>query len=515
MTYTFNLLERGWIPCLSSGGVEELGLRAVFLRASAIQGIQGDSPLETAAIYRLLLALLHSALRGPRGMAAWNDLWKNGHFPPEIINAYLDRWKDRFDLFDTTRPFYQAADQRVKPKSVISAVVDMASGNNAALFDHHTEENGASLSPAKAARTLLTAQTFGLAGLSGLDQKFTDAPWGRGVIFFVEGETLFQTLALNMLAYPDPDLNNLSSDKADQPAWEKDDPYLPARQVPEGYLDYLTWQNRRILLIPAGPQAQPFVRMLTLAPGLRLDANVYDPMKLYRDGKVEGRISTRFSEDRALWRDSDSLFSLKGNRGYHPPNTFRWLNNLAERGFIATSQAYRYMALGMANDQAKVEFFQEEHSPLPIEYLIDDALVERLSTGLRLAEDTRFALKTACQWMAVLILAPKFDGKKWPDVDRITRQQAENLTIHWNTERGYWQNLEIPFQHFLEDLPAQPEAAPAWNAVLRRTAWAALEQAINYAGEDAAALKAAVRARAKLAYSLKELFPEPEKETHP
>ncbi len=513
MTYSFNLVDRPWIPCFSSEkDVTELGVRDTLRHAHELRGIHGDSPLETAAIYRLLLAILHSAIRGPRNRSAWAELWKKGSWEPGLIDDYLNQWHSRFDIFDKRFPFYQTPDERVKPKSIISAVVDMASGNNAALFDHHTEAIGVTLSPAKSARTVIVAQTFSLAGLSGLDQKFTDAPWGRGIIFFVEGDTLFQTLALNLMAYPDIERNNMSTGTNDRPAWEKDNPHLPARQIPEGYLDYLTWQNRRILLIPEGAEEAPFVRSVTVAPGLRLDAGVYDPMKLYRDGREEGRISTRFSEDRALWRDSGSLFGLK-KIGNHPPNTFKWLNDLAEKECVPKNQIYRFMALGMANDQAKVEFFQEEHLPLPLDYLENEMLVEKLGSSLQLAEDTRFALRIASQWMAVLILAIKFDGKKWQDVDRITKTQAENLTTHWNVERNYWQQLEIPFQHFLEDLPKNPGAAQIWREVLQRSAWNALEQAANFAGDDAVALKAAVRARGKLAYLLKELFPELEKET--
>jgi CRISPR system Cascade subunit CasA len=514
MTYSFNLVDRKWIPGMGSNGlIEEFSLRDVLIHAHTLHGIQGDSPLETAALYRLLLAVLHSALRGPRNRSAWNELWKRGRWEPELVNAYLDQWQPRFDIFDATYPFYQMADERVKSKSVINLVVDMASGNNAVLFDHHTESDGAVLSPAQSARALLVAQNFGLGGLSGLEQKFTDGPWGRGVIFLVEGDNLFKTLALNLIAYPDTERNNMSSSRSDRPAWENDNPYLPIRQIPEGYLDYLTWQNRRILLLPEGSEKFPIVRSMTMAPGLRLDASVYDPLKLYRDGKEEGKISTRFSEGRALWRDSASLFGLKSQRGNHPPKSFFWLKDLAAGEYIPKEQTYRFMALGMANDQAKVEFFQEEHLPLPIAYLENDKLVEELATALQLAEDTRFALKIASQWMAVLILAPKFDGKKWQEVDKITRTQAENLIIHWGVDPFYWQRLGIPFFQFLEDLPNQPQAVQSWQETLRRTAWDALEHAAGFAGDDASALKATVRARAALGYSLKKLFPETEKET--
>ncbi len=511
MSYSFNLIDCKWIPCVHPDGrVEEFSLGETLARAHELRGVQGDSPLETAALYRLLLAVLHSALRGPRNRAEWAGLWEKGYWEAELVESYLEKWRSRFDLFDPARPFYQVADERVRSKSVITLAMDMASGNNAVLFDHHTETAGESLFPAKAARMLLVSQCFGLAGLSGLEQKFTDAPWGRGIIFLVEGGDLFQTLALNLLRYPDEQV--LPSSSGDRPAWENDDPHQPLRHIPEGYLDYLTWQNRRVLLLPEGEENSPIVRLMTTAPGLRQDAGILDPMKLYRTGKEEGYIVTRFSEDRALWRDSASLFGLKSTRGNLPPRTFYWLADLAANGYIPQQQTYRFMALGMANDQAKVEFFQEEHLPLPLDYLEKEELVEQLASSLELAEQARFALRVAGQWMALLVISPKSDGKKWQEVDRISKDQAEKLIVHWNTERFYWQQLEVPFLHFLEDLPGHPEALQAWRETLRRAAWDALEQAAGFAGTDAAALKAAVRARGVLGARLKELFPESQKE---
>jgi len=508
MTYTFNLVDQKWIPCVHlDGRIEELSLSQVLTQAHTLRGIQGDSPLETAALYRLLLAVLHSTLRGPRHKSDWIGLWQKNGWPPDLVNNYLKTWHERFDLFHPERPFFQAQDPRAKSKSVITLSIDMASGNNAVLFDHHTEDVGVSLSFASAARTLVTAQCFGLAGLFLPGATFTDSPWGRGILFFLEGDNLYKTLVLNLLPYPDNDVR--PSRATDKPAWEQDNPYLPERQIPDGYLDYLTWQGRRILLTPEGDESQPVVRSMTMAPGLRLDSSILDPMKAYRKNEEKGFwMSTRFSEERAIWRDSGSFLGIKTEHGV-PPQPFSWLvARMDEPG----QQKFRFMALGMANDQAKVEFFKEEHMPLSLEYLNNDDLISSLRNALDLAEKTRFSMKRAILWLALLVVSPKSDGKKWQEVDRISKDQAEKLMMNWSVERFYWQQLEIPFLHLLDDIPEHPDALDLWQETLRRTAWDALEQAARAAGTDATALKAAVRARGMLGYSLKELFPEPEKE---
>lgn len=516
MTYSFNLVDQKWIPCVQfDGRVQEFSLREALTKAHTLRGLQGDSPLETAAHYRLLLAVLHSALRGPRNRSEWADLWAKGYWETELISRYLDKWHDRFDLFHPEKPFYQAKEMvNAREKTVNDVMPDIASANNATLFNHNVDEAITPIPASKAARTLVVLQSMSIAGGWGLAPKeSSDAPWGRGVIFLVEGRTMFETLALNLLAYPDEKRNNMASNPTDRPAWENDDPYKPVRQIPEGYLDYLTWQNRRVLLFPEGDKNIPVVSLITMFTGLKQDAGLLDPMKLYRAGKEEGYYSIRFTEDRALWRESASLFALRNQRGYFPPKTFYWLFDLAERNLVPKHQVFRFMALGMANDQAKVEFFQEEHLPLPLNYLENDELVEILAIGLQKAENVRFSLKIASQWFSTWIISPKsYDKKSWKEVDSITRKQAEDMVRYWNVERYYWQQLEIPFLHLLEDLPEHPEAIETWHKTLRSTAKNALEQAANAAGIDATALKAAVRARGMLGYSLKELFPEPEKE---
>jgi len=507
MTYSFNLIDKNWIPCITPDGqTRELSLRETFKLANKLSGIAGDSPLETAAIYRLLLAVLHSALRGPENTAAWNDLWQAGTWDTPWLNTYLDKWQFRFDLFDKQCPFYQARDERVKPKSIISLAMDMTSGNNATLFDHHTEEIRTDLTPEKAGRVLIVAQSFGLAGLSGLDQKFTDAPWGRGIVFLVEGDTLFETLALNLIRYGGDYPRDVPTIGVDCPAWEADDPYKP-RKIPNGYLDYLTWQNRRILLLPEGDYIEPHVSQCTIAPGLRMDASLLDPFKNYRQDKKSGYKPTRFSEKRVLWRDSSALFNVKAHPGKHPPSNFAWVAKLVDNKppIIGVRRTLRLKALGMANNKAKVDFFREEHMPLPLVYLESaqsEALIGGLTYALELTESTYSKLRTAIFILAKFILFPNADHKGGLQPDT---KDINNMRDYFGFERYYWGALEIPFLRLLEGLPNEPQAAMSeWKSILKDTAWQTLEKATDQVGITTHALKAAVRARGSLGYGLKE-----------
>ncbi len=508
MTLSFNLTDAPWIPCMDAAGhAVELGLRETLTRAHELREIGGESPLATAALYRLLLAVLHRVHDGPQSYAAWAELWESGRFDAARINAYLTQWRERFDLFHPERPFYQKADDSLKPKSLAALVYDVASGNNATLFDHHTEAGGLAMTPAQAARALLAAQAFGLAGLCLPGRPFTDAPCARGIVFLAQGNTVFETLLLNLLRYDDE--HPLRRQPQDRPAWEMDDPFTPDRQIPLGYLDYLTWQNRRVLYLPKETPNGLLVREMTLGPGLRLDASVEDPMKHYRKDKDRGLLPLRFNEDRALWRDSAALFSLSRSE-YRPPLAFNWLANLVSEGILRKEQTRRMLALGMANDQAKVEFFRAERWPLPLAYLQDEPLVEALQTALDMSEAVSNQLWGATRTLATLFVCPEADQE---GAHQPAREDLDKVMGQWDVKRRYWAQLEPPFRLMLETLPADRDGALAdWQRTLRRAAWSAFDSIAENLAANPRTLKAAVRAREQLAAGLGKVLPEPKED---
>ncbi len=59
------------------------------------------------------------------------------------MNAYLERYRERFDFFHPEHPFYQVADFDVpadKLAPVTRLIAEAASGNNATLFDHSVDD---------------------------------------------------------------------------------------------------------------------------------------------------------------------------------------------------------------------------------------------------------------------------------------------------------------------------------------------------------------------------------------
>jgi len=255
------------------------------------------------------------------------------------------------------------------------------------------------------------------------------------------------------------------------------------------------------LLVPDAGEDRIVVRTMALTPGLKLDATflAHDPMKHYRIDEKRGPISKRFSEERALWRDSATLLRFNVD-DQQPPAVLRWLALLAEgsRPVLDDHYSLRCMALGMASDQAKVEFYRSEHLPVPPAYLKDTQLVALLTKALAAAENTARELWKASSTMAAVLLAPNEEDER-----RANPDDVRDLCATMGMERRYWAGLEPLFRETMQALPEQgAEAMRRWFDWLRNAALNSFNEVSNGLGDDPRALKAAVRGREQLARGL-------------
>ena len=503
----YNLITEPWITCLDkNGAVRDLGLGELFAKAHQLKGLDSPYPIVNAALMRLLLAILTRSL-APDSYKSWQGIMTAGSFNMTAIEAYLQKRHSRFNLFDQSRPFYQASDERVNPKPVLKLLPHLASGNNAVLFDHNTEESGLSLSPAEAACFVVALQSYGLGGLSGIAEKFTAAPAARGISFFVEGENLFETLALNLIKYTGEDNSPIPSHPDDAPAWEMEDPFAK-RDKPRGLLDYLTWQNRRVLLIPEEISGQLVVRQMTEAPGLRMDEKFIDgigrrdPYQYYRVASSGDIIVMRFSASRALWRSSAALLRFQGDmNALKPPRNLGWLSELTVKGLLQKKRTYRLNAIGMAADKSKVLFYRSESLPLPLVYLEDTDLIKDLEYALLWADYIAGNLNIAVRHLAETMISFAKDN---PEGRTPFQDDWKKLRQHLGADPIFWSRLELPFHQLVEALPQRGEAAlEDWKTSLEHSAKIALEHAIDMCGDNLVAWRAQVGARSILFAGLK------------
>jgi CRISPR system Cascade subunit CasA len=495
MVSSFNLIDEQWIPCITSGSSkEELGLLDTLLRAHTLLELHDPSPLVTASLHRLLLAVLHRVF-GPESVEEWQRLWQTGHFAPKPIEAYLKQWHSRFNLFDDQFPFCQVCKFNAKTKLVeINDIVhEYARGNNPTLFDHTNDANCLALFPSEAARKLISYQSFSLGGLSGLgkDVAFTDAPLAKYAVFLVRGRNLFETLMLNLVKYdkdePVPIMHQ------DSPVWERGDPGRRS-DTPQGYLDYLTWQTRLLRLVHETSKGSVAAREIEMAPGYRLpkDITVFDPALFYK--KDKGWQPLRLSGRKALWRDSSTLFSATQEQKDKRFGLLHWLWQLVDNDVIPRNYVYNLEAFGLCALRAKVDFWRHERMPLPLAYLTDQDRIHDLSIALQYAEDAADAVAKAI-WTMANRLANDKDSRN-------------NITNHLKAFEIFWSRLERPFYGTLTEIPAAPEIAlNHWVKTLRQTVWAAFEQSTRGLDHSARTLQALEAARGNLAFGLAKVLP--------
>jgi CRISPR system Cascade subunit CasA len=504
MTFSYNLVEQPWIPCLTlDRQLVELSLVDVVRSAHQLRMLAAETPLHNVGVMTVLLALLHR-IYGPRDIAAWETLRATGHFPSDRLEAYFARWGDRFDLFHPDRPFMQTLDTlQVEARSIIHLLISMA--NSGALFNHQTEARNISLSVQQAARELLAARCFRTSGPANPARKlfFSNSPYTEGIIFFVEGENLFETLLLNMAAYPSESYFPLSGD--DQPSWELDDPYIE-REVPFGYLDYLTWPALRVRLLPEVVNGEILVAQAHVAPGLRLHNDILSPQKLFvlRNTKEGDRwFSLRFNEDRALWRDYDTIVSINEREGYRGLQALNWLIELANYSdYVDKRDHFRLRAMGFLADQAKPVLHRDQLLPVSLALLKSPNFASTLRQARTKADECRQKLYSAQKKLASALLA--HGGSRQPDSSDI-----QNQIKSWSADSMYWARLEPLFWEWVDRIPQSRETALRdWAAQLRQLTINVFEEVILLVGDVSGAERGAVEGQRELNFGLKKVLGE-------
>ena len=136
----FNLIDEAWIEVMvdKSGEKRLVSLRDIFENAQNYLDIEGDMHIQDFAIMRVILSIMHTvfsrydAYGNPYDeievnekmqqidpldeedyedyednlIYTWENLWQAGKFPNIVID-YLDKWHDRFYLYDEKYPFFQ------------------------------------------------------------------------------------------------------------------------------------------------------------------------------------------------------------------------------------------------------------------------------------------------------------------------------------------------------------------------------------------------------------------------
>jgi len=234
----FNLIDEPWLPVLGYSK-PNVGIAEALCGAHKIDELRDPSPLVTVALHRLLVVILRDALGGPKNLKEWARLWKKGEFPQKKLKDYFKKKRDRFDLFDPKRPFFQSAKAAgQKTMDVTELFQHCSTGTNISHFSHDHEGEHAAC-PKCCACGLVMLPAFCTQGGAGKAPSINNAP---PVYALVRGSSLCETLMLNQAV---PGVASPAAQK-DTPAWEG----ATKGRGPIGFMEGLTWQPRTVLLIP-------------------------------------------------------------------------------------------------------------------------------------------------------------------------------------------------------------------------------------------------------------------------
>jgi CRISPR system Cascade subunit CasA len=417
---SFDLVDEPWIPVLTGGGTRLVSLRECLVNAHAVDSLATTSPLETVAVFRqvLLPAYLDAVFGEPRAPLpadgeAWEQRWKTGQLDRERLDSYLTRFADRFQLFGS-RPFAQAAGLRTasdQPKPVSVLIAAAASGNVVPLFSARTEADPPALAPGQAARALLGAHCWDTAGIktgaagdpqvkAGKTTGNRTGPLGSLGVVMPLGRNLAETLLLHI------PVQNQPLRPGDRPQWRAspDDQDYPGRpgwstRPARGLLDLLTWQARRIRLIPeVTGSGQVVVRQAVMTAGDRLtDIPHYEPHTAWKHSDKAGhQVPVRHVAGRAAWRGLQPLLAVTDDPAspVTSPERLRQISSLLAGEYLPEDLPLQALTVGVqyGTQSAVVEDVIADQIPLPVTALDPSgpvrALLDRIvgqADGLRAA----------------------------------------------------------------------------------------------------------------------------------
>lgn len=519
MPLSFSLVEEGWIPCrLSDGTLRELGIRETLSRAHEIREVTDPSPLVTSALLRFLLTLAHCVLEDPEDEDDWQDLWEAGQFPPDRISAYLESWKDRFDLFHPETPFlqvggFQLLDKKGEavPGSPVSLLAqELASGNNATLFDHSQDGEPTPREPGWCARKLLATQAWGLFGGKGPTSNlgphgysFT-APLVGTVQVYLVRPTLFETLLANLLTR---DHRHFQEGELGRPSWEGPGPRTASSdpEVPGGYLAAMTMPTRFLRLIPEQVDGELRVRWMYTAPGRKLDRTVYDePFSLRRVHREKELIyPISLNPERDLWREGGALFGWREHQVESRAGQDLRPLNLRQacllREQLARNGTLRVSLFGLANEKAKPLSWTRSDLPCPVCLLADEEKVDLLIETLGDLEAGGTLLWRSFRNLAHDALATEQKAPDPNDEKRIQKKMFRNS--------GFWIRVGEGLETFLEDLENDGEKARSrWIEAMKQIARESFREAISAVpGSEWRRLRAHARVERRFLGALKKI----------
>ncbi len=498
-TQSFNLTKEKWILVLDPDfRIQELSLVELFREWESLKEIRGDNPPTTLALYRFLLAMMHRAYLGPKDTDHWKEIFQDNG---KRVIKYLQDRQDCFDLFHPTHPFMQDPALPIEKAVPIHSIHTMSTSE---VFSHEHEWSGYSISLPEAARLLVRLQGVDITSLRAFyvgqdsgNRSAVNTPTMNVANVLLKGRTLKETLMLNLMQYsPEDEIPSVVTGE-DLPTWETEIGYggQPKKEIPTGYIHYLTFPWRRLrLFLEAGRVRQLAITMGNSLPD-GVEARQWECGIAYREGKP-----VRLSLSKQLWRDADSFLLTSSDQ--NRPRIVDWLHELKPKKLAGVdwlvelelekliSDIVVFEVLGMSADQAKPLGWSSARFSAPIQFVTDLELAQSLKLAIVIAENHKQIFRS-------------FKGSPYFSLAEVLKNgEPEKLSKALDGESRYWAILDHAFLELLRDLPQDGQAGddgitrygsaalPAWTQIVQDAARRAFTESIepirNYQARAAA-----------------------------
>jgi len=475
----FDVLTEPWLPLLKEdGSIHMAGILEALKNAHSCKGLLGETPLETAALLRLLIAFAMDAYTCGHPELLLNiqtrrALYRQGRFDAQVIDRYIKQCLDEgvsFDLFDKKRPFMQSAydpqyDKETKPVALIAH--DLPTGHNPVHFDHRMENEHA-LTSAQCMSKLLAAYLFAAAGVQGYPSSVNGTPC---CYIFCNGRNLFETLVLNMVS-----IQEMSGCEYGIPAWRNERAMVPKEQVPTvSVLEALTWPSRRVTFVASGKDG--CVREVYFQQGLNFtpDGIWKDPHVAFKRNQKGEPYSLKPDTDKELWRDLSVITVSREDKFNIVPFVVRHL-----RAIVGSEHEQPVVDLclyGLMTKQAKYVDWVQDSLRVSCRILNEPDLGDRLRKDMEAMETVAKIVYKAVFAMVLQKVedpekrAPKAKSKAKPK-DKFARQ----------VEAGFFENMRrYLFEQYLKNLSSADICDADWQNPLTD----ALNEQIRRAADDA------------------------------
>ena len=377
----YNLLDEKWISVIRGidGQTELVSLKELFANAQNYYDLSGEMKTQDFSILRFLLAVLHTVFSrfdvdgSPYPMIkideeryrqlgpviedleeyedalfdTWLNLWERKCFP-EIIQDYLEKWRDHFNLFDEKYPFYQVTKEDIEEladgggqffgKNLNRTVSE--SNNKIALFSPtgSVDENKDRMTYDQLVRWLITFQGYTGTG-DKKKVKNTTSTCSKGWLFdlggvYLQGKNLFETLMLNCC------LSTIGDEGEGQwqiPSWERSprehvDIYFK-REVNNLASLYTNW-SRIIYFDQNYEEDTPFQCAIAKLPEINHVGNFLEPMTCWakaNNGPNKGfYVPKKHRPEEAMWRNFSALLGFKrGEESSQRPGIIQWYGQVS------------------------------------------------------------------------------------------------------------------------------------------------------------------------------------------